>query len=81
MLVDAIGLSQPAVSKHLRILREAGLVKVRPEGQRRWYEVDAAPLADLDMWLEPYREMWSDRLDQLEAHLDRVEAAASERED
>ncbi len=82
MLVDAIGLSQPAVSKHLRILREAGLVTVRPEGQRRWYEVDAAPLADLDAWLEPYRALWADRLDRLEVHLDGVaerEAAATKR--
>lgn len=70
-LVDTVGLSQPAVSKHLRILREAGLVNVRPDGQRRWYELNAAPLADLDEWLEPYRQLWSDRLDDLERHLDR----------
>ncbi len=76
-LVTVIGLSQPAVSKHLRILREAGLVAVRPEGQRRWYEVNAAPLADLDTWLEPYRQLWSERLDQLERHLD--EAAEREK--
>lgn len=69
-LVEAIGLSQPAVSKHLRVLREAGLVTVRPDGQRRWYQVNAGPLADLDAWLEPYRELWSDRLDELERHLD-----------
>lgn len=69
-LVEAIGLSQPAVSKHLRVLREAGLVTVRPDGQRRWYQVNARPLADLDAWLEPYRELWSDRLDELERHLD-----------
>lgn len=71
-LVDTIGLSQPAVSKHLRILREAGLVSVRPDGQRRWYELNPAPLADLDAWLEPYRQLWSDRLDDLERHLDRT---------
>ncbi|MBT5773583.1 MAG: winged helix-turn-helix transcriptional regulator [Dehalococcoidia bacterium] len=84
MLVEAIGLSQPAVSKHLRILREAGLVVVRPEGQRRWYEVDAAPLADLDAWLEPYRAHWATRLDALERHLDntaeRSRTAAQEKE-
>lgn len=71
-LVETIGLSQPAVSKHLRILREAGLVNVRPDGQRRWYELNAAPLADLDAWLEPYRQLWSDRLDKLERHLDQT---------
>lgn len=74
MLVEAIGLSQPAVSKHLRILRDAGLVTVRPEGQRRWYEVDTAPLADLDAWLEPYRAHWATRLDALERHLDNTAA-------
>jgi DNA-binding transcriptional ArsR family regulator len=69
-LVDAIGLTQPAVSKHLRILREAGLVTVRPEGQRRWYEVSAGTLAEVDEWLEPYRAQWAGRLDALERHLD-----------
>ncbi len=69
-LVEAVGLSQPAVSKHLRILREAELVTVRPDGQRRWYEVNAAPLRDLEAWLEPYRALWSQRLDDLERHLD-----------
>jgi DNA-binding transcriptional ArsR family regulator len=82
MLVEAIGLSQPAVSKHLRILREAGLVTVRPDGQRRWYEVDAAPLADLAEWLEPYRALWASRLDDLERHLDETveRARSAERE-
>ena len=69
-LVDALGLSQPAVSKHLRILRDAGLVTIRPDGQRRWYEINAAPLAEVDEWLEPYRRLWAERLDQLERHLD-----------
>lgn len=70
MLVDAAGMSQPAVSKHLRALREAGLVRVRPEGQRRWYEVEPEPLAHVSAWLEPYRLMWAARLDALEVHLD-----------
>lgn len=70
LLVDAIGMSQPVVSKHLRILREAGLVSVRPEGQRRWYELNPRPLAELDAWLEPYRQFWLQRLDALEHHLD-----------
>jgi len=69
-LVDSLGLSQPAVSKHLRVLRDANFVAVRPDGQRRWYEVNPTPLAEVAAWLEPYRAMWSERLDQLERHLD-----------
>jgi DNA-binding transcriptional ArsR family regulator len=61
------------VSKHLRVLREAGLVRVRPEGQRRVYGLRAEPLAELDAWLAPYRELWGGRLDALEHHLDRQE--------
>jgi DNA-binding transcriptional ArsR family regulator len=70
-LVRALGLSQPGTSKHLRVLREAGLVRVRPDAQRRLYEIDPGPLAELDAWLEPYRELWDERLDALGAHLDR----------
>jgi len=69
-LVALVGLSQPGVSKHLRVLREAGLVKVRRDAQRRWYELRPEPLADVDAWLEPYRQLWADRLDGLERHLD-----------
>jgi len=69
-LVDQLRLSQPAVSKHLRILREAGLVEVRVDAQRRMYRVNPLPLRDLDAWLAPYRKMWSGRLDALERHLD-----------
>jgi DNA-binding transcriptional ArsR family regulator len=69
-LVDALGLSQPAVSKHLRILREHGLVAVRSDAQRRLYRVHAEPLHAIDQWLEPYRAMWDARLDDLERHLD-----------
>jgi len=72
-LVDRVGLSQPGVSKHLRVLREAGLVRVRPEGRRRLYELRAEPLAELDAWLAPYREYWGGRLDALERHLDETE--------
>ena len=68
-LVARIGLSQPAVSKHLRVLRDAGLVSVRPDGQRRLYRLQAEPLMELDEWLEPYRRMWRDSLDKLERHL------------
>jgi DNA-binding transcriptional ArsR family regulator len=69
-LVTCVGLSQPGVSKHLRVLREAGLVEVRPEGKRRWYRLRAEPLADVDAWLAPYREHWSSSLDALERHLE-----------
>jgi DNA-binding transcriptional ArsR family regulator len=68
-LVKLLGLSQPGVSKHLRLLREAGLVQVRRDGRRRWYELDPEPLTELDEWLEPYRQLWEDRLDRLERHL------------
>ena len=72
-LVQRLKLSQPGVSKHLRVLREAGLVSVRPDGRRRWYGLRAEPLAELDAWLAPYREYWGGRLDALEQHLDRQE--------
>jgi DNA-binding transcriptional ArsR family regulator len=68
-LVELIGLSQPAVSKHLRILREAGLVDVRHDAQRRWYRLQAAPLTEIEAWLAPYRHFWTDRLDALEDYL------------
>ena len=63
--------SRPAVSLHLRVLREAGLVQVRVEGQQRLYAVDATPLAELDAWLEPYRRLWSQRLDALDTEIRR----------
>lgn len=69
-LASDLGLSQPSVSKHLRVLREAGLVVVRPDAQRRWYRLNPRPLLDADAWLAPYREIWADRLDALERHLD-----------
>jgi len=69
-LVEGTGLSQPTVSKHLRVLREAGLVEVRPVAQRRLYRVRPEPLRALDEWLAPYRRLWSGRLDALAAHLD-----------
>lgn len=64
-------LSQPGVSKHLRVLREAGLVRVRKDAQRRLYSLAPEPLAELDTWLSSFRRLWSDRLDALERHLDR----------
>ena len=69
-LVDALGLSQPGVSRHLRVLREARLVDVRPEAQRRIYQVRPQPLAEVDAWLEPYRRLFAGHLDALERHLD-----------
>jgi DNA-binding transcriptional ArsR family regulator len=72
-LVDALDIAQPTVSKHLKALREAGLVVVRPDAQRRWYQLRSEPLRELDAWLEPYRAAWSDRLDALARHLDQKE--------
>jgi DNA-binding transcriptional ArsR family regulator len=69
-LVDQLGLSQPGVSKHLRVLREAGLVGVRRDAQRRWYELRSEPLMEIDEWLEPYRRLWSGHLDALERRQD-----------
>jgi DNA-binding transcriptional ArsR family regulator len=71
-LVAGLGLSQPGVSKHLRILREAGLVEVRADAQRRLYTLRPQPLDELHQWLEPYRHLWSGQLDALEQHLDRT---------
>jgi DNA-binding transcriptional ArsR family regulator len=68
-LVGALELSQPGVSKHLRVLRQAGLVDVRPDGRRRVYAIRPEPLAEIDAWLEPYRGLWAERLDALERHL------------
>ena len=68
-LADHLALSQPAVSKHLRVLREAELVSVRVDAQRRRYRLRPARLAELDAWLAPYRQLWEMRLDRLEALL------------
>ncbi|MGO8863271.1 MAG: ArsR/SmtB family transcription factor [Acidimicrobiales bacterium] len=70
-LVDRLGVSQPAVSKHLRVLKEAGLVESRAEAQRRLYRISPAPLEALDDWLQPYRRFWTGHLNQLESHLSR----------
>jgi DNA-binding transcriptional ArsR family regulator len=69
-LVNGLGASQPAVSKHLRVLREAGLVTSRIAAQQRIYGIRAVPLRELDAWLAPYRELWEHHLDRLERHLD-----------
>ncbi|WP_432824329.1 ArsR/SmtB family transcription factor [Dactylosporangium sp. CA-092794] len=72
-LTDRLGLTQPGTSKHLRVLREAGLVRVRTDAQRRFYELRPEPLAEVDAWLAPYRRLW-------QRHLDRLEAALAEEE-
>lgn len=69
-LVEHLAVSQPAVSKHLRVLREAGLVAMRVDAQRRLYRLQLQPLREVDEWLAPYRAMWSTSLDRLERHLD-----------
>jgi DNA-binding transcriptional ArsR family regulator len=69
-LVQALGLSQPAVSKHLRVLRESGMVEVRGDAQRRLYRLRPEPLRAIDEWLAPYRVMWARGLDRLEQHLE-----------
>jgi DNA-binding transcriptional ArsR family regulator len=69
-LVDALAISQPTASKHLRVLRAAGLVHVEPVAQRRIYALEPAPFDELDEWLAPYRKLWAERLDALGKHLD-----------
>ena len=70
-------LSQPSVSKHLRVLREAGFVESRIEAQRRLYRLRPEPLMELDAWLVPFRRFWSKHVDALERHLDKMEKAPS----
>jgi DNA-binding transcriptional ArsR family regulator len=70
-LADPFPVSRPAISRHLRVLRESGLVRARVEGKRRLYALDAAPLRDLDAWLEPYRDLWAQRLDALDTEIAR----------
>ena len=72
-LEKQLGLSQPSVSKHLRVLRDAGFVEARIEAQRRLYRLRPEPLMELDAWLVPFRRFWSKHVDALEKHLDRME--------
>jgi DNA-binding transcriptional ArsR family regulator len=65
------GISQPAVSQHLKVLRESGFARVRPEGARRLYAVDSAPLQEVDVWLDQFRRFWEQRLDSLATELRR----------
>jgi DNA-binding transcriptional ArsR family regulator len=69
-LAARLGMSQPLVSKHLRVLRDAGLVAVRVDAQRRMYRLRPEPLAEVDEWLTPYRQLWTASLDRLEQHLE-----------
>jgi DNA-binding transcriptional ArsR family regulator len=70
-LADEFAVSRPAVSRHLRVLREVGLVRSRVDGQRRLYALDPRPLAELDEWLEPYRHLWAHRLDAFDTEIRR----------
>lgn len=72
-----LGMTQPTVSKHLRVLREAGLVEAEVDAQRRLYRLNPEPLKEVDMWLEPFRRFWSKHVDALERHLDRLANASS----
>ena len=71
-LVEQVGMHQPGVSRHLKVLRDAGVVDVRRDAQRRLYSLRAEPLMELDAWLEPYRVHWAGRLDALERHMKRT---------
>ena len=72
-LVDLLGMSQPGVSRHLRMLREAGLVSVRQDAQRRWYELRLEPLAEIDQWLGAYRELLDERYGRLDEVLHKLQ--------
>ncbi len=76
-IVDALAIGQPTVSKHLKVLREAGLVRMRVDANRRIYGLRTQPLVEVDDWLLPYRRRWADRLDALERYLDEDAAATA----
>ena len=73
-LVESLAISQPAVSKHLRVLRDAGFVSARAAAQHRVYRVETQPFEAVDAWIEPYRRLWTRHLDALERHLDQEES-------
>lgn len=77
-LVETLEMSQPGISKHLKVLREAGLVNVRQDAQRRWYELRTEPLAELDEWLKPYRHLWLERFDRLDDYLQELQTSEDE---
>lgn len=76
-IVDALDVGQPTVSKHLKVLREAGLVSMRIDANRRIYALRPQPLLEMDHWLLPYRQRWADHLDALEQYLDDDAAATT----
>ena len=80
-LADRLELTQPLTSKHLRVLRDAGLVTVRIDGPRRWYGVRVEPLVELDDWLAPFRWLWESHLDRLGTHLDAMPDHEGDRHD
>ena len=71
-IVELFAMSQPAISRHLRVLREAGLVRAVPEGQTRVYHINSAPLQEIDRWLDRYRRFWAGKLDALEQHMEEI---------
>jgi DNA-binding transcriptional ArsR family regulator len=77
---EEFGISQPAVSQHLKVLRESGFATVRPEGTRRLYAVDPAPLQDVDAWLDRFRRFWGPALDALETEVARGKRERRRRE-
>lgn len=79
-LADLLEISQPGVSKHLRVLREAGLVDVRQDAQRRWYELRPEPLAEAHAWLDSYRHLWEARFDRLDSYLQALQEQEKENE-
>ncbi|HEX4386459.1 MAG TPA: metalloregulator ArsR/SmtB family transcription factor [Myxococcales bacterium] len=79
-LETQLRIPQPSVSKHLRVLREAGLVESRVDAQRRLYRVRAQPLMEIDEWLAPFRHFWTAHVDALERHLDRMDQAPRKKE-
>ena len=76
---DKLRLSQPSVSKHLRVLREAGFVESRVEAQRRLYRLRPEPLMELDEWIATFRRFWSKHVDALEKHLDKMDNEPSKK--
>jgi DNA-binding transcriptional ArsR family regulator len=68
-LAELLAISQPGVSKHLKVLRDVGLVRVRQDAQRHWYELRSEPLQEMDAWLSTYRHLWNTRLDRLDDYL------------
>lgn len=80
-LADLLEVSQPGISKHLRVLRQVGLVRVRQDAQRRWYQLRPDPLVEVDTWLAMYRPLWDARLDRLDTFLQALQAKEEPNDD